>query len=158
VGEGFKRGLLDTSNRRKITSNHPSSYSPSRSVPLSSPPNTESDRGNMKFINLTAHSIDVYRGGEKILSIPPSGIVLRAPMVKSESRNINGIPVYTIEYHLPELPEERDGVVYIVSSVVLQTMKVNGIVRDDIVAPDTSDPVRDSQGRIVGVRSLVRVR
>jgi len=133
-------------------------YIPSGSVPYISPPNTESERETVKFINLTPHSVDVYIHGEKVISIPPSGIVLRAPLVKSEVKNINGIPVYSIEYHLPDLPEPQKNTIYIVSSTVLQVMKMHDISREDIIAPDTSDPIRDKQGKIVGVKGFIVMR
>ena len=109
-------------------------------------------------MNLTPHSVDVYdENNRKILSIPPSGIVLRAVAIREKIGEINGIPIYSVNYKLPELPEPKKGVYYIVSSVILMLLKAYGIQRDDVVSPDTDKAVRDQQGRIVGVRGFVRI-
>lgn len=113
----------------------------------------------MRLVNLTPHSIDVYdENNRKVLSIPPSGIVLRAVAIREKVGEINGIPVYSVKYRVPELPEPRKGVYYIVSSVVLMLLKAYGIQRDDVLSPDTDRAVRDDKGRIVGVRGFVRMR
>ena len=112
----------------------------------------------MKFINLTSHSIDIYRDNRKVLSIEPSGVILRVPIVKSRNTTINSFPLYTIKYKLPNLPKPEKNTYYIVSTTVLQVMKINGIHRDDIIAPDTDEPVRDRNGKIIGVKGFVRIR
>jgi hypothetical protein len=71
--------------------------------------------------------------------------------------NINGVPLVTTEYGEVEgLPAPQPGTIYIVSLVVLQALAGK---RNDVVAPNTAPTplgaVRDSQGRIIGVRSFV---
>ena len=62
---------------------------------------------------------------------------------------IDGFPVYKGEPRKVEnLPEEENGLWYIVSLQVLQHCKD----RDDLIAPDTSRAVRDEDGNIIGVR------
>jgi len=112
----------------------------------------------VKFINLTPHSVDIYsEDGTKITSIQPSGIVLRAPERRRLVGKINGIPVYSVDYLLPQLPPRREGVIYIVSTIVLQVMRMKGIKREDFVAPDTLNAIRNHSGRIIGVRGFIKV-
>ena len=84
--------------------------------------------------------------------------MLRAISERKKIGEINGIPLYSIEYKLPQLPEEQKGVYYIVSSIVLSALKMHGIKRYDIIAPDTNRAIRDEKGRIIGVRGFIRVR
>jgi len=110
----------------------------------------------LRIVNLTPHNIDVFLG-EKKVTIPPSGIVLRAVMEKEKINEVNGIPVYVVRYKLPELPPKKEGVIYIVSSVIMLLLKAYGIHRDDMMAPDTNSAIRVN-GKIIGVRGLITTR
>lgn len=109
------------------------------------------------IVNLTPHAIVVRLESGEDVTIPPSGTVAR---VSSESVNvgeIDGIPVMRTEYgNIEGLPEPVDDTVYIVSTLVLLALKDKGIVRNDIVSPNTSPAsvVRDADGRVVGVKSF----
>jgi hypothetical protein len=126
--------------------------------------NTE--KKNVEFVNLTPHEVVIYdQNNNVILRIPPSGQVARVSQSEELVGYINGIPIYSLKYSdIQGLPEPQENTVYIVSQLVLQALKAlkeKGIARarDDVIAPNTgpteNGAVRDSQGRIVGVRSFI---
>ena len=97
-----------------------------------------------KLVNLTPHAI-VVAG----ITIPPSGQVARVTMRQWNMGLINGIPIVReIPDELVGLPEPTDGTLYIVSRVVAAAAGL----RDDILVP--GNPVRDDQGKIIGVENL----
>lgn len=115
----------------------------------------------MKLINYTPHAVNVI-GDNGNLTIPPSGYVARiSTMTQDRGRRVvNGVPVHfavprygTVEVHqadngeVYEMPQEKEGVGYIVSGVVREKMN-----RGDIFSP--GDLVRDDQGRVIGCRTL----
>lgn len=92
-----------------------------------------------------------------IATIAPAGIVARA-VQKDE-------PVGTVEvegYAVPQirtvfgsptdLPSSEAGVMFVVSVITAQAAKVAGRDTSDLLI--TSDPVRDSSGRFIGVRKF----
>ncbi len=123
-----------------------------------------------KMVNLTPHPITIC--DEKchpVLTLPPSGRVARVrqerKMIKilqmiqridEVTEDLVMVPVVETEFGEVEgLPDPRKGVVYLVSSVVLEAVKDK---RKDVVAPDTGpgSVCRDENGRVVGVRYLRR--
>lgn len=109
----------------------------------------------MKIINLTAHTINVVNG-ENNIAYPSEGLA----RVKTEEKvigTVDGIPVVKTVYTTVEgLPDMQEDTVYLVSTLVLQALKANGINRNDCLAPNTglSGAIRDEQGRIVGVKGF----
>lgn len=109
----------------------------------------------MKVINLTAHTINVFLE-EKEIAFPSQGLA-RVKTEEKEVGKINGIPVVkTVYTDVEGLPESEGNTVYLVSTLVLQALKANGINRNDCLAPNTglSGAIRDEQGRIVGVKGF----
>lgn len=109
----------------------------------------------MKIINLTAHTINVVNG-ENNIAYPSEGLA-RVKTEEKETEKINGIPVVkTVYTDVEGLPEPEENTVYLVSTLVLQALKANGINRNDCLAPNTglSGAIRDDQGRIVGVKGF----
>jgi hypothetical protein len=108
----------------------------------------------MQFINLTPHTINVYRGDDVILSIPSSGYC-RVATTQESVGELDGIPVVKTRYGEVEgLPPPKKGTTYIVSAMALQVV---GHCWNDVVAPNTSpeSAVRNDKGEIIGVRSFV---
>lgn len=109
----------------------------------------------MNIINLTAHTINVING-ENEIAYPSQGLA----RVKTEEKiigTVDGIPVVKTVYTTVEgLPDQEDGTIYIVSTLVLQALKANGVTRTDCVAPNTglSGAIRNEAGQIVGVRGF----
>ena len=109
----------------------------------------------MNIINLTQHTINVILG-EKEIAYPSEGLA-RVKTEEKEVGKINGIPVVKTVYTTVEgLPDQQGDTVYLVSTLVLQALKANGINRTDCLAPNTgvSSAIRDDQGRIVGVKGF----
>ena len=110
----------------------------------------------MKFVNLTPHTLTVVDdSGNTVLSVAPSGTVARVATQQTVVGNVGGIDVVrTVFGDVDGLPAPADGVVYIVSTLVLSALKDAGVSRDDVVAPDTSpqSAVRSADGQIIGVK------
>jgi len=103
------------------------------------------------FVNLTPHAI-VVNTAKSPVAIPPSGELAR---VKQEFVNVGDdgdfIKTVTSEFGEVEgLPAPQKDTVFIVSSIVASATD-----RTDIAIPNTADAVRDEQGRIQSVRSLI---
>lgn len=101
----------------------------------------------MKFINATPHSINLNDG----TVFEPSGIV---PRVSQEISEFNSDLIATQSFGKVEgLPEPQEGVIFIVSAMVLSASN-----RKDLVAPATNhkQTVRNEKGHIVSVPGFVR--
>ena len=100
-----------------------------------------------EFVNLTPHEIVVVRDDKKIV-IPPSGKVARVKVLQRVVGEVDGILVVkTVFGEIEGLPESKIGVVYIASTIVAQAAG-----RADVLAPDTTDAIRDEKGQIVAVK------
>ncbi len=103
-------------------------------------------------INLTPHEIKVYNQKGEIIQTFPSAGVARCKIARTEISSIGNIPINaTIFGQIENLPDEQEGIVYIVSTIVAQAAKN----RDDILIPD--DVVRDKDGQIVGCRAFAKI-
>ena len=112
----------------------------------------EREERSMEIINLTPHEIKLLPDEATCISIPASGIIARVATQSKTVGEINGIPVKeTVFGEVENLPDPQDGIVYLVSSLVAQRCRD----RRDVFVPNES--VRDSEGRIIGCRSLGRV-
>lgn len=102
----------------------------------------------MQIINLTPHDVTfVNDEGKPIMTIPSSGVT-RVASTTAIVSEFNGIPVTETTFGQVEgLPEERPGVVYIVSRMVATAAK-----RNDLYVPGMQ--VRDAEGRVIGCKSL----
>ena len=119
-----------------------------------------------KIINLTPHEVRLLDDEGNTVAVFPSEGVVRLEEKKEligyleeervtfgiyddpyESPSVARIPVYRKEFGATNLPEKREGVYYIVSSLVAQAFP-----RDDFLVPDQL--VRDSEGRVIGARSF----
>lgn len=105
------------------------------------------------LVNLTPHAITfVNSEGNTLRVVEPSGQLARVSARTVTGDWIDDIPVTTTEFGEVEgLPAPQEGTIYIVSSLVAQRCKD----RLDVFIPNES--VRDSEGRIVGCKSLGRV-
>lgn len=105
----------------------------------------------MNIINMTPHDITIVRPDNNIV-IPASGRLARVSSRTETVGEIDGIPVTTTVFGEVEgLPAPKDGVVYVVSSLVAGRVPE----RSDVFVPNES--VRDESGRIVGCKSLGRI-
>jgi hypothetical protein len=111
----------------------------------------------MALINLTPHAIHfVDENGNTVLTVEPSGKLARVTtkIVQTGQRRFGDVvlPITETEFGEVEgLPDPEEGTIYLVSSLVAQRCKDRG----DVFIPNES--VRDSEGRIIGCRSLGRI-
>lgn len=111
----------------------------------------------MKTIkNFTKWQINfITKDGSIFKTIDPSGYQLRAKEQHKEISTFCGIPLIQPSY-LPEseagdVPPKEEGVIYIVSPIALQAWPE----RDDFFI--VHDPVKGSDGKIIGYRGLARL-
>lgn len=107
----------------------------------------------MNFINLTPHAVHIMPLGPEgpVRTIPSSGQV-RVATEREHAGYFGGIPINRTYFGKVEgLPEEQEDTLYVVSSITAQAAPH----RRDLLVPD--DPVRDSEGRVIGCRALARI-
>jgi hypothetical protein len=104
----------------------------------------------MKFVNLTPHAITV----EGLGTIPASGTIARVSVNSTDVGTVSGVRLRAqLKGQVSGLPLAEDGVIYIVSGMVLDAL--GGTRRKDVVAPDTGlDAIREN-GQIVAVCGFV---
>lgn len=106
----------------------------------------------VEVINKTPHPVTLVNGDKKV-TIQPDSIPARC---ESESVSVDygiGIPCFKTEFgEVNGLPEEKEGIIYIVSSITAQALK--GKRNDCFIVAET---VRDDQGRIVGAKCLAKI-
>jgi hypothetical protein len=105
----------------------------------------------MKFVNLTPHTIRISRNGV-IEEIPVFWTVARVTVVDEVVGEINGIPLVAGRAgEVTGLPDPVEGVVFIVSGMVLAELKGS---RPDVVAPDTGNTAIRENGNVSAVTRL----
>lgn len=113
-----------------------------------------------KIVNLTKHVVNVQvtnENGTTDYVFEPSGMEARVSSKQETFMDVCGIPVVRTEYSSVEgLPAQEDGTIYIVSTLVLQALKANGMTRTDCVAPNTSPAgaIRNELGQVVAVKGF----
>jgi hypothetical protein len=131
----------------------------------------------MRIENLTPHSVIVFRDNPEgevtgftgvgaaakeskfsvVAEYKPSGKVARAvqrdePVGELEINGYNVPLIRTVFGEPTGLPEPEDGTMYIVSVITAQAAKALGRTTRDLLV--TSDPVRDADGKFIGVRKF----
>jgi hypothetical protein len=117
------------------------------------------------IVNLTRSTVVVFSpdGEEVLLELPTSVPSADAEFVAQQDRIIeegegdSSVRVSVVRHRFridAPLPLPRPGTTYVVGFAVLQALHDHGQRREDLVAPDTArdSAVRDSRGRILGVR------
>lgn len=107
----------------------------------------------MKILNYTPHTINVCNENNEVVSSFESVGCARISTTQKEEYKVDGIQVMSTVYGEVEgLPEQEDGVMYLVSFMVVNALPN----RKDLIAPNTSPQacVRDEEGKIIGVRSF----
>lgn len=116
------------------------------------------------LVNLTSHDIVLYdQSGENVIAvIPPSGLEARVKANKTVVGSVvideTSVTIAQTQFDdiegLPEFPDPRK--VYIVSLLVLQAARQQGLRGFRLVGPDTGphSVVKDKNGKIIGVRGF----
>jgi len=105
----------------------------------------------MKIINCTPHPIDIIStGGKKTILV--SGILPRLQeQVTATDLMVEGVAITEKSFCRVEgLPEKKDGVFLVVSSLVAQAAN-----RSDLIVPELC---RDESGKIIGCSGFFRVK
>lgn len=105
----------------------------------------------MNIVNLTPHMLNVRRTDGTWLDVPPSGQVARVSENRThvQVQGFDGIAVTVATYgQVENLPDPQDGVIFIVSALVLQRVPH----RRDVFAPGTL--IRNDAGQPVGCDGL----
>ena len=107
----------------------------------------------MRVVNLTPHQIRVVNphDTDEVKTYPPSGVVCKVDLSAKQVDTVDGIPVYYTEYEgITNLPEAQDGVIYLVSRMVLEFLEGE---RQDVIAPGNA--IRDQHTRkVIGCRGF----
>lgn len=104
----------------------------------------------MKFVNLTAHAVDLLPVG---ITIPHSNTPVKVTQRNKLLAEFDGVPVYEIEYiDIAGLPDKEEGTIYIVSAPVLNYIHNRLPARKDCVA--TFKAIKDQYGKTVGCAAL----
>jgi hypothetical protein len=127
----------------------------------------DAEMERVRIINLTPHELNICDSeGKIILSIPPpKDVPIPRVQVRSEivgEVEVDGvrIPVRRIVYgDVENIPPEREGTICVVSTLVTLALRERGVMRRDLLSPDTNmdSVIRDSSGRVLGVRYLQTV-
>ena len=105
----------------------------------------------MEVINMTPHPIVVENGDARRV-YEPSGEVARVIVKTTMVGEVDGFPVVRNVVAGDNLPSEKEGVLIIVSAMVLGLRPD----RKDLIAPDTNNAKRNEKGHIVSVPGFVR--
>ena len=106
----------------------------------------------MKLINCTPHAINFMKGSDVVLTVQPSGILVRVSQQVSNNGSVSvdgvDIPVTANNFgDVVGLPDPQPDTYYIVSALVASACK-----RADLAL--VNQAVRDDKGRIIGCQSL----
>lgn len=104
-----------------------------------------------EVVNLTPHPIRVAdKDGNIVAVFPPSGLVARVATTAEVVAHIGDIPVVRTTFgEVAGVPDPKDGVVYIASTLVAQALR-----RRDVVSPDTGPTALREGGQVVAVRGF----
>ncbi len=106
----------------------------------------------MNFINCTPHPIQLLDSDNNLMiSLPKGEVIPRLSQSTKQVDVVNGISITETQFgETQDLPESQDGVLLIVSRLVLSANPN----RTDLVVPN--ELVRDGSGNIIGCKSLAR--
>ena len=113
----------------------------------------------MQLVNLTPHPLK-FITLQGVIDLGQSGQIARVRTSAEEAGTAAGIPVFVSSFGMVEgLPAPQPGTIFIVSSLVQQALRANGVDRPDVLSPGTgpNDGAIREGGQIVAVTRLVRV-
>lgn len=108
-----------------------------------------------KLINLTPHDINVVQG-EKKITIPKEGIVVRVEELRKEKPSLDGYKIEEVSYgDVLNMPAPQKGVLYIVSNLTATALQSKGRTRDILIPGEL---LRDEKGQIVGTTGFYQLK
>lgn len=114
----------------------------------------------LTLINTTQHPITILRDGPIATVIPTSEVSVRIAEKHSTTvqvdTNFGDLPIECVSYtDLIGLPDEQDGVGYILSLPAALVARLTDPARRDLFVP--GNQVRDEHGTVIGAEGLYRV-
>jgi hypothetical protein len=104
----------------------------------------------MQFVNLTPHTIVVYKDDKPVLEIPASGQEARVQVLTERIGEANGVELFVSRPGpVTGLPRPQNDVIYIVSMAVRLALPE----ATDLASP--GELVRNSAGQPIGCRGLI---
>ncbi|MCX6703481.1 MAG: hypothetical protein NTV02_02220 [Candidatus Zambryskibacteria bacterium] len=104
------------------------------------------------IINLTPHTINVRLADGSELAFVPTAPAARVATTREVVGEVNGIPICRTTYgQVENLPEQKEGTMYVVSLLVLQVAPE----RRDLVAPDSGPSAIREGGQVKAVTGFV---
>jgi hypothetical protein len=102
-----------------------------------------------ELVNLTSHTIKLIDGSE----IQPSGIICRAEFEEEIVGMVHNTPIIRYNYkNIYGLPLPQEGVIYLVSSIVLNAVNELYPTRKDCVS--VGKLIRDHHGKVIAAQVL----
>ena len=75
---------------------------------------------------------------------------------RDQYRGMTGLTLRVVDYSAADAPQEEPGVTWLVSLPALLGLAAAGVIRPDIMAPDTgSGALRDASGTVIGASGFV---
>lgn len=107
-----------------------------------------------EIVNLTPHDVNIVaEGGAVIATFPSAGNARASQKEAPITTLLNGVELVRMEFGATvDLPEPREGVLLVVSTITVSAARAEGRTVDDLVIP--ASPVRDGDGQIIGCRKL----
>lgn len=109
-------------------------------------------------INLVPHPITysaIIDGRPQMITLPPEPAACRVQTESHDLGMLGHLPIQKQTFgEIHNLPDPIDGVVYVVSGIVLAALKAEGSTRHDIIAPATGprdNPMRNADGQVLAV-------
>lgn len=105
------------------------------------------------IVNCTPHTVLLLPDAGTPRTFPASGVCPRVTVDEAVVSTFDGVDIVCNKYgEVKDLPAPKEGVIYIVSSLVMTACPD----RTDLVCP--ARLVRDTEGRIVGCKALARLK
>ena len=110
----------------------------------------------MTIKNLTPHAVNIVDSEGNLRRSFASEGIARATQSSTVVGEVDGIELVEMSFGDPiDLPDPTEGTLLIVSVITANAAKACGRGADDLVI--AADPVRDSEGRIIGCMRLAKV-
>jgi len=110
----------------------------------------------MKIRNLTPHTVHIVDSEGNLRKSFESEGIARATQSETVIGEVDSIELVTMSFGSPvDLPDPVEDTLLIVSVITANAAKACGRGADDLVI--TADPVRDTEGHIIGCIRLAKV-
>ena len=117
------------------------------------------DQLTQRLVNLLPYDLQIIHENGSFTTVHQSGNPVRiSEQVQTRTMdfvNAGHVPIAEIKSGLSRIPDEREGIAYVVSLRALQLMREEGFDISDIYAPNSI--IRDSRGKVIGAQRLMQL-